>query len=833
MQPLSVRSWVLVTILALALGKPVAAQTRAVGISFQEGLPSHERWPMPGESLPRETLHWEGTHFLLPRLPLRYDPWGIRDAWRGPVLTRLTADVVLPPGKRRFLIRARALSRLWVNGNVIAQTAALTKSPPDGEEPVIPLTKPPLPGLRPAAYGQQEAFGEAEVPADGKCQVVLETLVGGAKLRAETSELCVAVQDVEGKSYAVLTPGSVPLPLTDAAVEPELVRLEKALARFDDTNRRTLAKSQSAFWTRRHTIARAWTEAHPVPTSAIDTALKTAQAPLSEDTAFLRRLSLDTVGVPSSEAELRAFLADKSPDKRARAIERLLADPRRADHEMPGWLDLLAENPSLINPALNTTGPFRWFLYDSLRDNKPLDRLVTELLLLRGSPHTGGSAGFALAGENDAPFATKGQIVASAFLGIELGCARCHDAPYHSNKQRELYALAALLERKPVTVPKTSSVPAAFFEKKARESLIQVTLKPGEPVAPAWPFATVTGVADSPALDALTEAPSDSRERLAALITAPQNRRFAQVAVNRLWKRLMGTGFVEPSSDWENREVQHPALLAWLAQELVAHDYDLTHVQRLILRSRAYQSATRTPRRLSAEQLVDSLYTATGQAMDTEELTFDPTGRRPEGARITLGRPQRAWMLASLTNERDRPSLSLPRAQCVTDMLEAFGWKGDRQAPRAERESAPHVLQPGVLANSTLATSLTRAAYDSPLARLALTARSPEALVDTTFLRFLSRFPTPAERQRFALALRPGFTQRRVAGTKPPTAPPLLPRITWFNHLQAETTTIAQELERRTQQGPPADPRLRSAWRETYEDFIWSLINTREFVWTP
>jgi hypothetical protein len=147
---------------------------------------------------------------------------------------------------------------------------------------------------------------------------------------------------------------------------------------------------------------------------------------------------------------------------------------------MPYWMDVLAENPALINPTLNTTGPFRWFLLEALRDNKPMDRFVTELVMLRGSSGTGGSAGFGVAGENDAPFATKGQILASAFLGVELQCARCHDSPYHSSKQADLYGLAAMLERKSVTVPKTSMVPAAFFEKKARESLIKATLKPGE-----------------------------------------------------------------------------------------------------------------------------------------------------------------------------------------------------------------------------------------------------------------------------------------------------------------------------------------------------------------
>src|SRR5690606_38884398 len=101
--------------------------------------------------------------------------------------------------------------------------------------------------------------------------------------------------------------------------------------------------------------------------------------------------------------------------------------------------------------------------------------------------------------------------------------------------QKDLFSLAAMLERKAVTAPASSSVPAAFFEKMDREPLIRVTLKPGEAVPPVWPFGPITGLEDGPAIDALMEKPEDSRERLATLITAPQNQRFAQVIVNRVW----------------------------------------------------------------------------------------------------------------------------------------------------------------------------------------------------------------------------------------------------------------------------------------------------------
>jgi hypothetical protein len=192
-------------------------------------------------------------------------------------------------------------------------------------------------------------------------------------------------------------------------------------------------------------------------------------------------------------------------------------------------------------------------------------------------------------------------------------------------------------------------------------------------------------------------------------------------------------------------------------------------------------------------------------------------------------------MFANLTNDRDRPSLSLPYSQCVVDVLEAFGWSGARQAPRTDRETAPNVLQPGVLANGALSTALTRAAHRSPLAELGVKASSPEAIVDSVFVRFLGRPPEPQEAAPFVRALSEGFAKRLVPRGRVKTPPPEepLPRVTWFNHLHPESTTISLENDKRARKGPPPDERLAQAWREKFEDFVWSIVNTREFVWIP
>ena len=120
---------------------------------------------------------------------------------------------------------------------------------------------------------------------------------------------------------------------------------------------------------------------------------------------------------------------------------------------------MLAENPNIVNPTLNNTGPFRWWIYEALLDNKPLDRFATELILMEGSTRYGGTAGFAVASENDAPLAAKAQNLGLAFLAFDMRCARCHDAPSHDFSQEDLFNLAAMLHRGEQTLPKTSTIP--------------------------------------------------------------------------------------------------------------------------------------------------------------------------------------------------------------------------------------------------------------------------------------------------------------------------------------------------------------------------------------
>ncbi|NBV87292.1 MAG: hypothetical protein EBS01_13760, partial [Verrucomicrobia bacterium] len=245
-----------------------------VQVTFHKGLAAGSRWLNEGETWPAETLRWSTERFLLPRFPLLYDDWGIRDVWRGPVLVRMAADVSLPPGQNRLLLRAKGLSRVWLNGTAVVRSNPTLKSPPDGEEPVAPRPVAHLPGLRPPVYGMHESFGDYEVPEDGRCRVVLETVVGGSGLRSDPGELCLSVATRDGQSHELISParGSGALPLTDAAMEPELKRLAVELENFDTANRRKAAASQDDFWKKRRALAKEWIAGQPavtVPAGAV------------------------------------------------------------------------------------------------------------------------------------------------------------------------------------------------------------------------------------------------------------------------------------------------------------------------------------------------------------------------------------------------------------------------------------------------------------------------------------------------------------------------------------------------------------------------------------
>ncbi|MDB6172811.1 MAG: hypothetical protein JWL59_2122 [Chthoniobacteraceae bacterium] len=796
-------------------------------------------------NLPRiRTDTYTETAFAFGAIPAKYNGHGIKIDRSRPYLVWATGVVMLPVGEQKLHLRALTGARVTVDGTEIVKTDILKLKGGDAEAVPDQAATQLVKEMRLLPPGHREAL--ASVQGDGKPHVItVEILVGGKDLRPEIGELSVSISR-DGKPFELLStePESGPKQWEEfAAGQRARVEQLNAQRRHDP--------AEESYWRMRHDLARQHTKAVPSETSGGNSVdrfigLKLAAAgiepaALTNDAAFLRRVTLDTIGLIPTAEEVADFLADRSADKRRHTIERLVDDPRWADHWVAYWQDVLAENPSMLKATLNNTGPFRGWIHEALLDNKPMDRFVTELISMDGSTNYGGPAGFALATQNDLPMAAKAQIISSAFLAMEMKCARCHDAPFHRFEQQELLHFAAMLGRAPIKVPGSS-----LTQGLSANSRVTVSLKAGEIMDPTWPFHDMKG---EPLAGVIRQA-GDTRELLAAIITDPRHDRFPQVIVNRLWKQFIGFGIVEPVDDWESALPSHKELIEWLAHELVTHDYDFKHVARLILNSQTYQrvasAAGSTPaktderlfqaparRRMTAEQLVDSLFKVAGKEFEAGILTMDPEDRQPARDQSNLGEPRHAWEFAPLSNERDRSTLSKPRAQVIADVLSTFGWRESRPEPRSTRDHDANVLQPAMLANSVFATRITRLTDDSAFTLLALRDIPLRELITQLSERLLSRPPSESELGKFTELLEPGYQTRRTGAA--PSAPPKrsTKALSWANHHHVDAPKFALEIEQEVKVGDPPTPRIEADWRERMEDTIWAMILTPEFIHLP
>ena len=194
-------------------------------------------------------------------------------------------------------------------------------------------------------------------------------------------------------------------------------------------------------------------------------------------------------------------------------------------------------------------------------------------------------------------------------------------------------------------------------------------------------------------------------------------------------------------------------------------------------------------------------------------------------------------MLASTSNERDRPSLSLPRVQAVASIMETFGWRGARQDPISERETDPNVLQPAILANGVMGTWLTRLSDDHEITRVVMEDQTPGELVDRLFMRLLTREPNAMERARYVKFLSEGYETRVIPEAERVVEKKTGPRVpekfvSWSNHLDGIANTIAQEKEAAARRGDPPTNALTTEWRLRMEDMLWAMLNAPEWIYT-
>jgi hypothetical protein len=459
------------------------------------------------------------------------------------------------------------------------------------------------------------------------------------------------------------------------------------------------------------------------------------------DAEFIRRVSLDTAGVLPTPAEVKAFLADTRPDKRSRLIDALLERPEYVDHWALQLGDLFQNRKERDHDVRGTKGvrAFHAWLRQQVAANRPWDALAREVLTAKGKSTDNPAVGYfvvTVGEERDAPRSEVVASVAQAFLGTRIGCAKCHNHPLEKYTQDDYYHFAGffsrlhLQRREPKQGP-TALLVAGTDGKPAKSPAGTVQPRTGQ-FLKARPL-------DRASMDFASE--EDPREKLAAWMTDPRNEYFSGAMVNRVWRHYLGVGLVEPVDDLRaSNPPTNPELWQALNKEFVSHKYDLKHLTRVILNSRAYQlsSATRPgnaqdsrfyshyyARRLPAEVLLDALSQGTGVA---DRFAGYPLGTRAG---------------------------QLPDPTLQSYFLTLFGRSERVTACACERNGDVTMPQLLHLQNGASVVDKVRAG-DGRLAKLLKAGKLDAEIIEELFLATLSRPPSAPERDACRKALAEG-----------------------------------------------------------------------------
>ena len=440
-------------------------------------------------------------------------------------------------------------------------------------------------------------------------------------------------------------------------------------------------------------------------------------APCS-DAEFLRRASLDVIGLLPSPDEARAFLSDPRPDKRRLLIDHLLARPAFADHWAARFADLIRPNPDRVG----VKGVFildQW-LREAFRTNLPWDQFARELLLATGNTHRFGPVVVYRDRREPADLAT---LFSQLFMGVRMDCARCHHHPTEKWSQEDFHRMAAFfapIARKGggISAPISGGNETIFFSPGGtlRHPVTDEVLSPKPP--------------DGPPAEVAPDA--DPRHALLTWLLDPANPFFARAIANRIWGHFFGRGIVDPVDDFRlSNPPSHPELLDALATELRRSGYDLKALMRVIVDSQLYQLSSIPNetnagdlrgfsrfyrRRLGAETMADALATVTGLPESFPGL--------PAGSRAT-----EAWTYKIMSRTMD-----------------AFGRPNSSSDCPCERQLKPALGQALHLMNAeSLHARLVSKDPRATVERLAAGQLAPAAIVEELYLACFSRLPTPEE----------------------------------------------------------------------------------------
>jgi hypothetical protein len=439
--------------------------------------------------------------------------------------------------------------------------------------------------------------------------------------------------------------------------------------------------------------------------------LKIAPSELCTDDEFIRRAYLDVIGILPKAEETSAFLADVDPAKRARLIDALLERPEFAEFWGLKWGDLLRVNNKQVTAA--GVHKFRRWIVQSIRENKPYDVFVRELLTAQGSTFDNPPANyFRTAADTNDCAETTSQV----FLGIRIQCAKCHNHPFEQWTQDNYYGIGAFFNR---VQRKKSALP---------DELVVYVGRSGEVTQPRTgkqmkPWLPLRGELDLPGED-------DRREAFAAYLAVADSPLFAKAGVNRLWGHLVGRGIVEPVDDFRaSNPPANAALLDALAKDFVEHQFDQKHILRTILNSRTYQLSSRKnefnkndskyfsharTRLLTAEQLLDAICDVTGVAEKYPGL--------PSGVRAT----------------------QLPSPDVNNYFLKVFGQPPREMACQCERSTESNLSQALQMINGPLIHGKLRDG-NNRFRQLAAAGKTDPEIIAELYMAALCRQPGPTE----------------------------------------------------------------------------------------
>ena len=426
---------------------------------------------------------------------------------------------------------------------------------------------------------------------------------------------------------------------------------------------------------------------------AIDEALHTEGATLCADHVFLRRAHLDVIGMLPAAGEARAFLADTDPHKRTLLVDRLLRRPERADYWAMKWSERLRVKSEFpINLWPNAVQAYHRWIRTAMAEDLPYDRLARALLTSSGSNFRDPPVNFYRALPSREPLAIA-QAVALTFMG-----ARAERWP--PEQRAGLAAFFQQVGYKPTAEWKEEMV---FFDARKEPAA----------VPPVFPDGTPARVAPG----------QDPREVFADWLLRADNPWFARAAANRVWSWLVGRGLVHEADDMRpDNPPSHPEALARLASELAGSGYDLRHLYRVVLGTRAYQQAAVPARPLEAEVLVDALCRITGTREEYMSRIPEPFTYAPAG----------------------QEAVALADGSITSPFLETFGRPARDTGRESERTARATAAQRVHLLNSS---HVQNKIAQGPGLQLLLGSRGPLApVIDELYLTILSRFPTADER---------------------------------------------------------------------------------------